>query len=624
MQVLDALTLGHLSRELDVKLADGKVQKIQQSSYHEVLIQFWVGGEARYQKLFISIRPAFPFCALVEGVPELAFPKQPLNFCLLLRKYLMGARVEQVSALPFERVINLAFQTFNELGEPQRLLLSLELMGKQSNLLLIDRDTDLLVGCAHGVSAKMSRFREVAVGLPYEPPPCPDKPLLSELSQASFVAQLQHAQAAGQSSGESPAKVLTQHFRGMSQAVLAQVIALSTTPADAFDRFHQLIKGQDLVPCMANDGQGFSLLNMAALQPECWRPFPTINQLVATYGLGHWQRLFTQQKRQQLSQQWEQWSRRLAKQQALLVDRDDELEAETFKACGDALTRVLFLPTSPSISFDQDGLGHLSLTHPVSGQPLDVTIPTGVSLSDAAQRYYKQFKKSQRRRALVEAQRSQMQADQALLADIQVALSHAQTMTDLALVEADLVDFVAKGPLGWRKTEGGDVEHTEHSAETRQSQGPRKPVSKQKQHSKRGSKPTKSVLAAPCEQFVSSDGFVVWLGKSQLQNEHLLGKVAQPHDLWFHAHQLPGGHVVVKTNKQKVPDQTLLEAAQLAAYHSQARNSTKVNVVYTAVKYVRKVPSGHAGLVTYTHEHELTVSPALEGLQKPHDTPDLG
>ena len=191
-QPLDAIALKHLAKDISPRIMGAKVNKIQQTNHHEIIIHFWQSKPTSTQyKFLISIRSQLSFCGIVPDDSDLnrVFPKTPLNFCVLLRKYLTGARVHNCTVLQDERVLTLTFENYNETGDNATYELIIELMGKHSNIILREAELNLILGSAHGVSEEMSRFRTLRVGDAYAPPPkqTGKKPLHTMLSQDLYA-----------------------------------------------------------------------------------------------------------------------------------------------------------------------------------------------------------------------------------------------------------------------------------------------------------------------------------------------------------------------------------------------------------------------------------------------------
>ncbi len=563
MQPLDALTLWHYAAELDVKLADGKINKIQQPSHHELLLHLWVGGQASRQKLYINIRPEYAFCALVEDSSFVTVPALAPNFCMVLRKHLTSARITRVSALPDERVLNIEMDNYNELGQEVQLVLSLELMGKNSNIILYHSDINMIIGCAHGVSEHMSREREISVGYPYMPPPKPPRHPIRTIVESEFVSMVSQANQ----QQTDPAERLTREFVGTGKAVLTDVLTAYPDPYQAYRAFKDLVAGDHLSPMIRRDFSRFSLVPAHQQDPD-WMPMGSLTKLVQTYYLHH---LLTQR----LSQKRTQLSQALLAQKKKVQKRLQELERsspeviERLKTMGDLLTIAHSQQqTTPG--------NRIELQEFSSGESIAIELDPTLSLLENAQLYYRRYKKAQARQQMAMETGEQLTYAQDYMETLLVAVQNATQETELDEIRQDMVQ------QGWVK-----------------------PLETQK-------KGQKQQRAMPLS-LVSSDGFTILVGRNGLQNDMIVGKLSRTEDLWLHTHLIPGSHVLIKSEKRAIPDSTLAEAAMVAVYYSQGRDSVNVPVVYTEARYVRKIPNSYPGHVTYTHEKSvnMTVDPEV-------------
>jgi len=568
MQPIDALTLKHLGAELDIKLCDGKIHKIQQPSHYEILLHLWVGGDAGRQKLYINVHPQFSFCALLEDTDFLSMPSQPPSFCMLLRKHLTSARITRVETLSDERVLNIHVDNYNELGQAVELVLSIELMGKNSNVILFDKSLNMIMACAHGVSEAMSRFREVSIGYPYVPPPRPDKTPFRFAPRCDVTDVIESTLTLGQ----NPAVALSHAYTGIGRATWEDVLTAFPDADQAYDAMVALMNGTQLCPSVRDDLSAFSLLEAKRNEPG-WNPVGSLSRMISAYFVVQLVRVQLGQRRHRLQQVLTAQTQRLKKRLNEL-EKTDEVAMQLFKKKGDLLT----IAESQQVAFS----GHsIELEDYDTGEPMKIDIAPGKSLSDNAQSYYRKYKKGVNRikQATVQSQSLQHQLD--YLAEESSNLSQATNNEEIKALETDLI------AAGWLAA----------------------PVTDRK---KKQAKPD----APKLKTFTSSDGFTVIVGTSGLQNDYLVGKLARGEDVWLHVHLMPGAHVLVKTDKKPLSNQTLLEAAVLAVWYSGARDSVNVPVVYTQARYVRKIPGSYPGHVTYTHEQAVNVRAEREILAK--------
>lgn len=565
---IDALTLGHLARELDVKLADGKINKIQQPGHFELLLHLWVGGEAGRQKLYINIEPQYAFAALLDDTRFLSFPETAPNFCMVLRKHLTGARIREIKTLPDERVLNFSLENYNELGQFVRLVLSIELMGKHSNIILYDEELEIIIACAHGVSEQMSRLREVSVGYPYIPPPRPAKPLFSRITRSAFLGIVQDTAAHSGMDSQALATAMVSHYAGVGTALLKDLFTAYPEPEAAYAALQDLYRGERLHPALKRDKSAFSLLPAHDGDPA-WEDQPSINAMIRDCFLG-------QVRRDRLQKQRQQFLQIVKQQEKKLLDRLEELD----KTDADAVARLkkagdlLMLAASQQQAFTGS---RMTLEDYDSGQPMEIELDPQQTLTENAQAYYRRYKKALTRQQFAEDAREKLNHALSFVETVRQAIALAAAPDDLEAVREDMI------AQGWLKPESAN----------RKNKG-------------------KEAASQPLS-LTSSDGLTMYVGRNNLQNDLIIRKVGHPDDIWCHAHLIPGSHVLIKTRKQEaVPVRTLEEAGMLAAYYSQARESVNVPIVYTRLRYVRKIPESYPGHVNYTHEQSFNITPDPE------------
>jgi predicted ribosome quality control (RQC) complex YloA/Tae2 family protein len=579
VQQLDALTLKALATELRMLLGNAKVSKVQHPSPHEFLITFW-GGPLRPDNLnlfYIQLNPEAPFCVLTQPRHRqetvLHTFAKPTALCMLLRKHLQGASLCQVSTLPGERVLDLVFENFNELGNKVRLVLSLELMGKHSNMIFYDALQGSILAVAHGVSETMSSHRELAAGLPYAPPPGPaGKQLLCNFTFADFQALLDQNPAE-----DSTAHFLNANLAGFGLRMLADALALSGGDAQAlYDLLKGLENGEALSPAIASNGQHFGLLkNNPAF--EGGQFFDSANALVGAYFIGHLRSNRIGRKSEQLRLKLDQHEKKRLRREKELVPITD-VEIESLQAIGDRLLSAFSAREVPA--YPLTGTGTVALTHYEDGSPWVVEIDASVGWVENAQLYYRRAKKAKARKDAYQQMADALNGERDYLASLKQLVAQAETLAELDALEVDMAEagFSKKVPklLEGKKKKSGEPEGKE---------------------------------LAGVNSLRSSDGLEILLGKSGQGNDAIVGKLSRSDDWWLHVHQMPGSHVLIRAGKEPVPDQTLLEAASLAAYYSSARSSLNVPVVYTQCKHVRKIPQSYPGHVNYRQEQTVFISP---------------
>lgn len=572
MQQLDAVTLKALATELQSLLDNAKVSKVQHPSAHEFLITFW-GGAARPDNLnlfYIQLNPEAPFCVLTQPKHRqetvLHTFDKPTALCMLLRKHLNGASLQAVRTLPGERVLDLIFENFNELGNRVRLVLSLELMGKHSNMIFYDEVQGTILAVAHGVSEIMSSYRELAAGLPYAPPPPPPgKRLLSQMTSEEFVELWQQ-----KPSGDSPSHFLNANLAGFGQKILEDVLIQTPEPKAIYQQLTRLENGENLHPAIRTDKQRFTLVH--PIQPDQWQVCENVNSMVSRYFIGHLREMRMKRRAQQLTLLLDQQEKRLKRREKELVPISDS-EIEALQATGDRLLAAFSAREVPQTV--PANKGSVTVTRYEDGEPWVIEVDPTCTWIENAQIYYRRAKKAKARKDVYQQMADSINAEKSYLSDLKVLVSQAETLAELDAIESDMAE------AGYAKKAG------------------KKPA-----NGKKKDEDLNGVLALR-----SSDGLEILLGKSGQGNDAIVGKLSRSDDLWLHVHLMPGSHVLVRSGKEDIPDQTLLEAATLAAYYSSARNSVNVPVVYTQSKHVRKIPQSYPGHVNYKQEKTVFITP---------------
>lgn len=596
MQTLDALTTGWLAAELNEALAGVRLQRIQEINEHEFVFHLWWGSSDstyRGRKLLLCLHPEGPFLGLVEAdvalpisQPEKKLPKnkRPSTPCMVLRKYLQGARFQAVEALPGEPVLRLAWQQLDELGFLKTRELVVELMGKYSNLYLLEGESQQVLAMAHPVGLWMSSKRALMVTSTYEPPPKPeDKPLWSELT----LAQWQAISSSCEPHPERWAEQLRRHSWGLHKSVL-QDVAAKLPANDALGWFQELqqLAAQQVQPGLGEDLGYWTLLASASHE----KPTASVHEAVVPYFIEQWERHNTQRVAGQLFQKLQAELSAVSKEAERIEAtlQQSERSAAKFKIWGDALLTAYSASTLPPIEQAGPTLTLPSLTLP--DEHVTISLQPAKSWSQAVQQLYRSARKASHRYQQQQLRLDKLTHRHTYLHELSYLLEQADSLGALVALKRD---FQAAGLLKPEKAvkETGKKQRSSKTADDKPAEG--------------------------IERYITPEGWQLWVGRSSQANGRLAGKLASPQDFWFHVQQGAGGHVLVKPPTEATsfkpqdtpPDAVLLQAAQLAAWFSPSRSSTKVPVVYTRAKYVRRIPHSWPGHVTYKQETELVVEP---------------
>ncbi|MEG0438104.1 MAG: NFACT RNA binding domain-containing protein [Solibacillus sp.] len=547
----DGLFTRSMSKELAI-LSSGRITKIYQPNALEVVFQVRAAG-SNYKLLF-SIHPSYSRVHLTEQAIE--NPAEPPMFCTLLRKHIEGGFISAITHDAFERVLTFEIDSKNEIGDAVKHVLTMEIMGRHSNLILIDAENNKIIDSLKHLPPSVNSYRTVLPGQTYIAPPQQDKASLAGLTDdelRSFFAQ------------EVTANEIVAHFAGFS-------------PLHANELLHRM-KTQDSVTACRQLMNEIATIAKPTYVEENGKLYfsPTelthLNGTVTLYAtLGELldRVFFARAQRDRVKQQagdLERWlqneiNKLKLKQKKLQKDYDRAANLEQFQLYGELLMANLY-------NF-QKGLEFVDVENYYSETAEKVRIPISPRKSpiENAQSYYTKYNKAKTALIMVEEQQAKTTDDITYLEMLAQQVQQASP-SDIEEIREELAD---QGLLRLR-------------------------------HAKRKKKPTKPEP----EKFISSTGTIISVGKNNKQNDHLTFKLAKRHEIWLHTKDIPGSHVVVHTES---PDETTLkEAAILSAYFSKARESSAVPVDYTEIRHVKKPNGSKPGFVIYFEQKTLFVTP---------------
>ncbi len=552
----DAYTLRHVARELCAALSGGKVNKIIQPSRDEIDMLLYAGG--RTQKLLLNTNASYARAALSDAA-RIA-PAAAPNFCMLLRKHLLGAVLESVEQIAFERILAFTFDCTGEFSRARRVLYA-EIMGKYSNLILTENG---VISGALKVSSVQENFkRTLFPGARYLFPEPQDK------ADARDIQALEALFSAF--GGGDLARFLFESVGGLAYSTAALICesAHISDPAPPFDgagakafaqHVHDFIFSEEVSPAIQTRDGAFVDFHARYAGGI---PFDSVNAAQdAFYTDKETARDFTE-KRRKLESLLNARRKKEEKKLALLVDRERECaNIEKNRVFGELLTANLY-----ALKKGAEGCELLDYTDencPLVKIPLDKTL----SPAQNAQKYYKKYNKQKRTLAAVAPQRAETESELDYIFSALSSLARAETCTDLVEIEEELKEY------GLIKAEKGKK------------------------------KPPKE---APFRTF-SFEGFTIFAGRNNVQNDRLL-KESAPEDLWFHTQKYHSSHVIVKSGRKEVPDGVKLFAAEVCAYFSDAKAGDKIPVDFCERKFVKKPSKSRAGFVVYTNFSTMLVTP---------------
>ena len=574
---LDGAFLRHIKQELEEKLLGARVDKIHQPNREEILVAFRT-REAAYKVLFSaranSARVHF------TAIP-LENPKQPPMLCMLLRKKLQGAKLVAIRQPELERLLHFDFDCINELGDHVTLTLTMEIMGRYSNIILSDEEGKI-VDALKRVDAEMSSQRLVLPGLSYHLPPPQNKMCPLTTSSPQVVEAL---------------KALPKDME-LSKGYLAVLQGVS--PIVCRELAHQVGRGRELTVKTMDEEQvfraGFFYQQMRdTVEAVSGKPFMAVSPQgkpmdfsfleIHQYGTAA-----VVKEAESFSQLLDEFYRERDKQERMRVREQDLLKL--LSTHSERLSRKINAQRGElEQCADRDGLrvaGDLISAHMYQmekgaesvdlpdfyqeGSPLvHIKLDPALTPSQNAQKYYKEYRKAKTAEEKLTEQIELAGKELEYLESVLDALVRAETERDLAEIRAEL-----------------------------QEQGYLRKL--------RSKKEKPAAVSAPMK-FTTSDGFTVLVGRNNRQNDRLTLKTANNNDIWFHTKNIPGSHTVLVTQGREPTETAMEEAALLAAQHSRAKDSSQVPVDYTQIRYVSKPQGAKPGMVIYVNYKTLYVTP---------------
>ena len=568
---LDAICLQGVVGELAPQLTGSRIEKIQQPARDQIILL--LRGSRR---LFLNAGANQPRIHLTEQLRD--NPSQPPMFCMLLRKHLSGGIIESVRQEPLERVVTLTVLASDEMGERSRFTLVWEGMPRRANLILCDRD-GRIIDCLRRVDLEAEQDRQVMPGLFYRLPTRQDKRSPLSVTEEEFAALLGRAAPDAPLDGWlldtftaiSPlvARELTVRACGSTDAPVSQGNALW----DVFSRWQRDVNENTFTPTL--------IKRNGSLADFTYGPVTQYGTYAETEIYDSFSHLLDDfyEKREQ-AERVKQKGRDLLKTATTARDRvrrklaaqEKELAAcldrDHLRICGELITANLYRM--------ERGQSRLTAQNYYDENCADVDIPLDVRLSpqENAARYFKQYAKAKTAEKYLTAQLQRGREELQYLESVLQELAQAESEQDFNDIRTELTDG------GYLRGRG-----------------------KKQPGFQRASKP---------REFRSSAGLRILVGRNNRQNDRLTTKDADKRDIWLHTQKIHGSHVILCTGGTEPDEQSLMEAASLAAYFSQAQGSTKVPVDYTPVKFVKKPAGAKPGMVVYTTYQTMLADPDEE------------
>lgn len=578
---LDGITTAAIAAELKEKLIGGRIDKIHQPLADE--IRFTVRGNGANYKVLASANSGHPRMHLTEQSRE--NPMTAPLFCMVLRKHLAGGKIVDICQPNFERILIIKVESSNEMGDLTTKNLILEIMGKHSNLILTDENGKILDSIKR-VSHDKSSVREVLPGKTYVFPPSQDKMNPQMAESDSFFSKL-HLQE-----GKKVQDFLYQSYTGISPIMAAEICCRAEIdPSDAcqqitaekelrlyqaFSAVMEEIKTHRIQPAIYYQKPHGKVLDFGVLEMRQFaalpkKEFADISTLLEAF--------YTERDNAAHIRQKAHDTRRLVmtniercvkKKDIQLKTLKDVAGKDKWKRKGELITANIYAIPPKAASFKTIDFYDENMAE------IEIRLDPEKTPAENAQAYFNKYNKAKRTQAAMEIQQKQNDEELAYLESVLNALDAAKDDADLAEIRTELAEsgFIRRQP---------------------QKKGQQKP---------KKAKPMR---------YLSSDGFEILVGKSNLQNDELTLRTAEPTDIWMHTKEIPGSHVIIRTGgRGEVPVTTLEEAATLAAYYSKAKNSSMVPVDYTLRKNVKKPNGAKPGMVIYLTNKTIYITPKEE------------
>ena len=582
---LDGITIRALALELSETLVGGKIDKINQPEKDEVL--FTIRNNGSNHRLLISANSANPRIYLAENYKKENPLKAPM-FLMLLRKHLGGGRVLSIGQKDFDRNILIDIEAYDELRRLRTRTLSVDIMGKHSNIVLIDKETNQIIDAIKRVPLSISSVRMILPNTDFTFPPGQGKhnPLES-ISTKDFVSALK-------TKSQPVFKGIYSNFQGISPVSAKQICYMANlndsfgtydlTPLqmeilkENFDKLFKAISLGNFAPCIVYD-PNYNPLDFSAIMLTLYDDthtvvgFDSISKATEEYFYKKDLHERIMQKTQGLRKSLQiKLDRVKTKMQKQIDEINQAQKLDEYAKAGQLLTANIY-------QMDK-GMKEIEVyDYLTEGSPLvSILLNPDWTPSENIQDYYKKYNKAKARIRELTDQLEQTKNENDYLENVFVSINNIDSLEAIE----DIKDEMAR-------------------------EGYYSQVNIKKKTEKTPSKPL---------EFTASDGTLILVGKNNTQNDRLTFKIASPNDIWLHTKDIPGSHVIIKATLETVSQDALQEAAMLAAYYSKSQASSQVPVSYTPRKNVKKPKGAKPGMVIYTDYKTIYVTPKVEELPK--------
>ena len=578
---LDGLVVHSLADELHNKLVGGKVDRIHQPENDELVL--YVRNNKESFKLVLSSSASNPRVYLANNYKKENPIKAPM-FCMLFRKYIQGGIITNICQVNFERIIKITVESFDELKEKTAKDIYIEIMGRHSNIILTQHDK--IIDSIKRIPPSVSRVRQLLPNMTYELPPAQDKiNPIKGVSLKSFINTLREF--------DGPLyKGIFSKFLGISTPIAKEIcyranldsnIKAEEMSRDELAKLYRIfsdlftkIKNSDYAPCIVVDEKvdkviDFSCIDLTYLNDNKFIRNDSISQVIEDYyktkDFKDRVHQRTSDLRKSISIKLDRLYHKQKKIEKELIEADN---ADSYKIKGELLTAYIYMIEKGMESIEVDNF------YDENYAKVTINLNKNLTPSENAQKYFKKYNKLKTAKKELTSQLIICNDEIEYLENILLGIENCENLEELADIKDELIRLgYAKAPYKYRAKKDID-------------------------------------LTTKPNQFVSSDGFTILVGKNNKQNDYLTLRIADPEDIWMHTKNIPGSHVIIKCAGKDVPDETLYEAAMLAAYYSKGRMSSQVPVDYTMKKHVKKPSGSKPGMVIYETNSTIYVTPTEE------------
>lgn len=579
---LDGMFLRHIKSELEIALVGSRVDKIYQPNREEIVLSMRNYKDS--YKVLISSRANSPRIHITNY--SLENPKSPPMLCMLLRKKLIGARLTGIVQPGLERVLYLEFDAIDDFGDKVKLTLVTEIMGKYSNLILVDQDGKI-VDALKRVDAEMSSQRLVLPGVRYELPPAQDKTCILNNDSNNILDRLIVSYG-----NQTVSKALLSCLQGISPVVCREIehlvngeelMSVAETCINKKDRLLFYIRRlistvNDISGCayMVTDNNNkpieFSFMGISQYTDfASIKQYDTFSSLLDDFYYERDKidrmRVKTHDLSKMINNIAEKIERKICLQKSEVEKCKDR---DYLRMCADLISANLYRIQKGAESVSLENFYSESI------ETVNIKLDPSISPNANAQKYYKEYRKCKTAEQVLKQQISSAESELKYIESVKDSLSRAYNEKEINEIRQEL-------------KEQGYVRYTRNK--------------------------TKEKALSPIK-FKSTEGFDILVGRNNIQNDKLTLKDSNNNDIWFHTKDVPGSHTVVVTDGMRPGEQTILEACIIAAFHSKARYSSQVPVDFTQIRHVKKPQGARPGMVIYTNNKTMYVKPDEDIIEK--------